>query len=152
VKRFAILLLAIAACRSAPSYQSSEGQLAPSNGQLTGAVSPRQAVDMFLAAVRAQDLQAMSVVWGTSKGPARDVVDRSQLEKRELVMQCYLSHDKYDVVSDARTKSDVHVLGVSLSKGSITRETTFTTVRGPSDRWYVEQMQLEPLKDLCASR
>jgi hypothetical protein len=144
VKRFAVVLLALAACTSsAPS--------AHVNGQLTGAVAPRQAVEMFLGAVRAQDLQAMSVVWGTAKGPARDVVPRSQLEKRELVMQCYLSHDKFQIVSETPGAGGSRVFGVSLLKGTVTRETTVQTVRGPSDRWYVQDVNLEPLKDLCAS-
>lgn len=126
------------------------GAATTSGGQLTGAVTPRRAVETFLGAVKAQDLQTMSTVWGTSKGPARDVVDRSQLEKRELIMQCYLSHDRFAILSDTRTKADTHVLAVSLSKGSITRETNFTTVQGPSDRWYVLDAELEPVRDLCS--
>jgi hypothetical protein len=93
----------------------------------------------------------MSVIWGTPNGPARDQVDRSQLEQRELIMQCYLSHDSFDIQSDTRTSSDSHNLGVSLTKGNLTRETSFTTVRGPSDRWYVQEVPLEPVKDLCAT-
>jgi len=121
-----------------------------STGQLTGAASPRRAVETFLGAVKAQDLQAMSSVWGTSKGPARDVVDRAQLEKRELIMQCYLNHDSFVIGSDVATKPDTHQLQVRLTKGHLTRETTFTAVQGPSDRWYVLDAQLEPVRDLCA--
>ena len=66
-------------------------------------------------------------------------------------MQCYLTHDKFDIQSDARSGDDTHKLGVSLTKGNLTRETSFTTVRGPSDRWYVQDVPLEPLKDLCAT-
>ena len=43
------------------------------------------------------------------------------------------------------------VLMVALSKGQLTRQTTFTAVQGPSDRWYILDLQLEPLKDLCAT-
>jgi hypothetical protein len=141
VKRLAMILFAVAACKSA----STRGDT-----QLTGAPSARGAVESFLSAVRAQDLQAMSTVWGNAKGPARDVVDRDQLEKRELIMQCYLGHDSFNVLSDTRTKGDEHVLQVSLTKGNITRETSFTTVQGPSERWYVLSADLEPVKDLCA--
>jgi hypothetical protein len=133
-----MILLAVAACKSA----STRGDT-----QLTGAPS---AVESFLSAVRAQDLQAMSVIWGNSKGPARDVVDRDQLEKRELIMQCYLGHDSFNVLSDTRTKGDEHVVQVTLTKGKVTRETSFTAVQGPSDRWYVLRADLEPVKDLCA--
>ena len=93
----------------------------------------------------------MSVIWGTPNGPARDQVDRAQLEQRELIMQCYLSHDSFDIRTDTRTSADTHNLGVSLTKGNLTRETSFTTVRGPSDRWYVQEVPLEPVRDLCAT-
>lgn len=146
MKRLAIILLAAAACRSAPTYGNAAGER-----QLAGAVSPKAAVESFLSAVRAQDLQAMSVIWGTPDGPARDQVDRAQLERRELIMQCYLAHDKFEIQSDSRTGAETHVLGVSLTKGQLTRQTNFTTVLGPSERWYVQDVPLEPVKDLCAT-
>ena len=93
----------------------------------------------------------MALVWGTKDGPARDVVDKSQLEKRELIMQCYVNHDSYTIQSEAPGESDTRVLSVSLSKGELMRQTTFTTVQGPGARWYVRDLQLEPLKDLCAT-
>jgi hypothetical protein len=147
VKRIALLLLVAVACRSAPTY----GNASTGGRQLTGAASPREAVQSFLGAVKSQDLQAMSVIWGTSNGPARDQVDRAQLERRELIMQCYLTHDKFDIQSDTRTGENLHKLGVSLTKGSLTRETNFITVRGPADRWYVQDVPLEPVRDLCAT-
>lgn len=137
-----LVALALAACGG--------GAATTSTGQLTGAANARRAVETFLGAVKAQDLQAMSSVWGTSKGPARDVVDRAQLEKRELIMQCYLSHDSFVIANDVATKADTHQLQVRLTKGRLTRETTFTAVQGPSDRWYVLDAQLEPVRDLCA--
>ncbi len=161
MKRSFFLLLAAAACRSAPSYTtSSDGQLAPplapaaptaATGRLTGAPSPRKAVETFLASARAQDLQAMATIWGTAQGPARDVVDRSQLEKRELIMQCYLAHDRFEILSDTRNRDNSHSIEVSLSKGEITRQTVLTAVPGPAGRWYVQDVRLEPLRDLCAS-
>ncbi|HEX6533957.1 MAG TPA: hypothetical protein VF041_05140 [Gemmatimonadaceae bacterium] len=144
MKRFVILLLALAACSHAARPATG---LAPDGGEVTA----RRAVESFLGAVRAQDLQAMSLIWGTSKGPARDVVDRAQLEKRELIMQCYLGHDSFRILTDTPQKPDTHVLQVSLTKGTITRETTFTAVLGPHDRWYVQDAELEPVRDLCAT-
>lgn len=146
MKRIALILLLAVACRSAPSYGNAAGER-----QLAGAASPRAAVESFLAAVNAQDLQAMSVIWGTSKGPARDQFDRAELEHRELIMQCYLAHDKFNIQGETRSGVDTQTLGVTLTKGSLTRQATFTTVRGPSDRWYVQDVPLEPVKDLCAT-
>ena len=140
VQRLLLILLAAAACRSAAPE---------TDRQLTGTATPRAAVEAFLGAVRAQDLQAMSVVWGTRKGPARDVVDREQLEKRELIMQCFFAHDEFRIQGDSPGENESRVFRVSLTKGPLTRETNFYTVRGPSDRWYVERADIEPVKDLC---
>ena len=41
-------------------------------GQMTGAASSQLAVEQFLAAARAQDLQAFSAIWGSERGPARE--------------------------------------------------------------------------------
>ncbi|NUQ22092.1 MAG: hypothetical protein HOQ09_14175, partial [Gemmatimonadaceae bacterium] len=38
---------------------------------------------------------------------------------------------------------------VELQRGPLVRTTTFTTVQGPAARYYVEQVALEPLTDLC---
>jgi hypothetical protein len=144
VKRFVFLLLVLAACsHAAPPADG----LAPNGGEVTA----RRAVESFLGAVRAQDLQAMSLIWGTPRGPARDVVARAQLEKRELIMQCYLGHDAFRILTDTPQKPDTHVLQVSLTKGQVTRETTFTAVQGPQNRWYVQDADLEPVRDLCAT-
>ncbi|MGH7718633.1 MAG: hypothetical protein ACREON_07305 [Gemmatimonadaceae bacterium] len=145
MKRTALILLAVLACRTTPAGSGG-------SNQMTGAASPRAAVEAFLASVRAEDLQAMSVIWGTSRGPARDVLpDRGQLEQRELIMQCYLSHDQFRILNDTRTDATSHTLVVALTKGDLTRQTSFVAVMGPSERWYVERADLDPVKDLCRS-
>jgi hypothetical protein len=144
---YALLLAAsIAACgpRSTRTTASPE--------QSIGASSPRAAVDRFLGAVRSQDLQAMSIIWGTASGPARDQMPQDQLEKRELIMQCYLLHDQSRVLRDTPGLGGKHEFVVELTKGPLVRTTTFFAVEGPNDRWYVENVELEPLQDLCRSQ
>jgi len=162
VKRLALLLLcSLAACKSggspppapaAPAPSGAPASTASAGGSIgaatRGAAAPRGAVDAFLAAVRAQDLQAMSVIWGTEKGPARDQIDRAELEKRELIMQNYLCHDSYNILNDVIGTDGKHNIDVKLNKGKVSATTTFTTVQS-SDRWYVENVKLEPVKDLC---
>ena len=118
-------------------------------GQLTGAPSPRAAVESFLSAVRAQDIQALTNVWGDERGPARDRLSRDEVDKRSLIMQCFFNHDRYRIVSDATNQSGQHVFRIELTKGALTRATNFTTTRGPSQRWYVEMAETTPVKDLC---
>ena len=79
-------LLLLAAC-------STGTQTAANNGQVTGAVTPQLAVEQFLRAVKATDLQAMSGVWGTKDGPARETMDRTQMEKREVILAGCFAHD-----------------------------------------------------------
>ena len=140
-----VLLLLLGACQSTTGGSTSR----PNGGPATGASAPRAAVDGFLAAVRSQDLQAMSSYWGSARGPARDALERDVLEKRELIMQCYLSHDRYNVVNEMAGEKGMRILRVALSKGALTRETNFTTIQGPGQRWYVQEVDLAATADFC---
>ena len=144
MKKFAVvLLLLLGACPKSGTNNVPQGSSA------TGASSPRAAVDGFLAAVKSQDLQAMSGYWGSDKGPARDALSRDVLEKRELIMQCYLTHDTYNVLNEMAGDKGRRVLRVSLSKGAVTKETNFTAVQGPASRWYVQEVDLSATAALC---
>jgi hypothetical protein len=116
--------------------------------QQAGAKSPKAAVESFLSAVRAQDLQAMAAVWGTEKGPARDAMAPDRLEKSELIMMCYFAHDKFRIAREV-TREGKQVLTVDLSKGPLTRTTSFYAVKGPSSRWFVENADIAPVQDFC---
>ncbi|HKT10139.1 MAG TPA: hypothetical protein VJR24_19715 [Gemmatimonadaceae bacterium] len=148
MKRFVAVLVFLAACSTSAAQQRPTTTV---SSNVVGADTPRQAVQQFLAAAHAQDLKAMALVWGTNDGPARDVVESSQLEKRELIMQCYVSHDSYSVLSEVPGEKGARILAVSLTKGQLARQSKFTAVKGRGDRWFVEDVQLEPLKDLCAA-
>jgi hypothetical protein len=148
VRKLVVALLLLGACRSAGTPTPAT---TTTGGSATGAVSPRSAVDGFLRAVKAQDLQAMSGYWGRKQGPARDAIPRDELEKRELIMQCYLTHDRYSVVNEIAGEGGRRVVRVALTRGQLTRETTFTTIQGPASRWYVEEVDLAATADLARS-
>ena len=147
MRKFVVALLLLGACRSAGTPGPSS-----TDGRQTGAASPRAAVVAFLGAVTAPYLPALSVIWGRDMGPARDAIERNELEKRELIMQCYLTHDSYRVLSDLTGEKGKRVFRVALTKGQMTRETNFTTVQGPAQRWYVEEVDLTATADLCSKR
>lgn len=131
----AVLGLAAAiACKSAPSRTSS--------GDLTGAATARGAVERFLAAVRAQDLQAMSVVWGTKDGPARDASPHNVLEKREVIMTQCLAHDSASFLDETPALEGARQVRFILFRGTVTRTTAFTTESSPQGRWYVREIDL----------
>lgn len=143
----AILLVGAAtfasACASAPP--------APSGVDMTpGAKTSVAAVERFFAAVHAQDLQAMSQVWGTSKGAARDNLERSELEKREVILQCYFNYDTFRVLSESPTSEMRRMVRVELERGGRTRSPVIYTVLGPNGRWYVENLDIAAVKDFCA--
>lgn len=123
-----------------------------SSSATTGSSGAKAVVESFLGAVRAQDLQAMSALWGNREGLVRDRIDRSELEKRELIMQCYLSHDKFRILDESPGQNDRRIVRVLLTKGNLERETTFTTVAGPSQRWYVEDADIQKTQDFCQQR
>ena len=116
---------------------------------LTGAAAPRLAVEQFMAAVKAQDLQAMSVVWGTAKGPARDQLERAELEKREIIMQACYDHERFRIVEEGPAPDGERSVKVEVTRGKKTATPNFSVVKGPSDRWYVRDAGISAMKELC---
>lgn len=153
------LLLATAAGGCTRTIQSTEtsipGVIAPSGvggaGDAVGAANGKAAVEGFLTAVKAQDLQTMSAIWGTAKGPARDQLKRDDLEKRLIIMQCALTHDKWVFLED-RPRLQTggrQEFQLELTQGPRTAKTTILTVSGPAGKWFVEDINLLPMKEFC---
>jgi hypothetical protein len=143
--RMLVVLFAVTACSRATTIET------PSTGvRPTG---PRPALEAFLAAVRAQDLQAMAGAWGDKDGSVRDSnkIPREDVERRELIMMCYFRHDRYRVLGEQPATGGERVMQVELTKGTLSRTTNFFLVNA-GDRWYVRTADLEPVKDLCAQR
>jgi hypothetical protein len=120
--------------------------------QPVGAASPRAAVDVFLEAARAQDIQAMSAVWGSTQGPAREYSPHDVTEKRLLIMMCFLRHDKSTVGDPSAAAGGRLDFPVTLTQGGLTKSTTITTISGPSSRFYVETFDMKAVEPLCQSR
>lgn len=116
---------------------------------MTGAAAPRLAVEQFLSAAKAGDLQAMSVVFGTNKGAARDNMPWNELEKREVILQCFFNADSYRIVSDTQGTDGHRVVRAELSKGTVSRQPNFFVVQGPAGRWYVDNMEIAVVRDFC---
>ena len=130
---------------------SSGTRNAANSGQLTGAPAPQVAVDQFLKAVNAKDLQAMSTFFGTKNGPARETMDRTELEKREIILACYFAHDSARILGETSGLQSHRDVRVELKKGNLTRQTTIFTIKGPGDRWYVDNMDIASVRDFCGN-
>lgn len=162
MKKFLPALLLFAACshtsqttttrpiprRSEPA-RTHEPSPTRSNDRLTGASSPRAAVSAFLDAVKAEDLQAMSVIFGTSRGPSRDNMERSELDKRLVILQCYFTHDKFRIVDESPGEGGHRIIFTELTRGSNTRTPKFYAIPGPSNRWYIDNMEIAAVRDFC---
>ncbi|HEY3285975.1 MAG TPA: hypothetical protein VGJ96_02525 [Gemmatimonadaceae bacterium] len=137
MKRVALLLLPVlAACSSLPG-----------GGSGTGAESPNAAIQQFLAASQRKDLTAMGNVWGTDKGPASTSMSQKELERRELIMIQCLAHEQ--VALGAPTPGEAGRLRIPVTLTLLTLKATplFTVVKGPANRWYVENLELDQLRD-----
>jgi hypothetical protein len=117
------------------------------------AAGPRPALDAFLSAIRAQDLQALSTAWGDKNGPVRDskLFPRAEMEQRELILIRCFKHDRASVLSESPAADGERVFSVQLVRGTVTRVTDFFTAKGP-DRWYVRSADMTPVKDLCSTK
>jgi hypothetical protein len=59
------------------------------------------------------------------------------------------AHDRFRILGDNPGQGGRRVFRVELTRGTIVRVTNFTAIEGPSERWYVESADIEPVKDLC---
>lgn len=150
MKKYLLALFVLSACARASTTPSPSAPRASApSGQATGASTPRLAVEQFLNAVRAQDIQAMGVNFGTSRGPARENIGRDELEKRLIVLQCFFNHDKFRIASENPGEGGHQVLSVELTRGPQTRVPKFYAIRGPANRWYVDNMEIVAVRDFC---
>ncbi len=122
------------------------------SGNTVGMGSSKAAVEGFMAAVKKADLQAMSTIWGNEKGPGRDQFKRDELEKRLIVMQCLLQHDRWSLVDDSPQlkTGGRQTWSISLARRGASAKTTLTTVQGPGGRWFLTDADLAPLRDFCS--
>lgn len=122
-------------------------------GATPSASGPRPALDAFLSAIRAQDLQALSTAWGDKAGPVRDtkVFTREEMEQRELILIRCFKHDRARVLGESPAASGERKFEVELVRGTVTRVADFFTVQGP-DRWYVRSANMDAVKDLCSAK
>jgi hypothetical protein len=137
---------------SAPTPASGNTGRASTPGNQVGASSSRAAIEGFLAAVKVADLQGMSALWGNERGPARDKFSREELEKRLVIMQCSLQHDRWNFIDDAPRPQTGgrHAWSVNFNRKRVTAKGTMITVQGPGGRWFLEDVpDIGGLKALC---
>lgn len=151
MKRLAIVLLLVAAACHRKVIVGSP-TTAPVPPGTPGAATPHAAVDRFMAAVKAQNLDELSLVWGTTSGPVRQTMKREEWEMREVTIMGCLKHDSYRVAAEGPAAGGERVLSVELKYQDLTPSTNFSTTRDGSGRWFVKSVDMEPVRQVCARR
>lgn len=137
---FVLMLVLLAGCRRAIG------------GPEPGAAASQIAVQQFLNAAKAGDLQAMSAMWGNEESPVRDRADRQEVERRLLIMNCHLRHDQARIGPPQEAQAGRVQHRVELTQGTKTASPMFTTVKNiKTGRWYVETFELEAVRSFCSS-
>jgi len=137
VKRVAVLLLLPLAVACASLH----------GGADAGAASPTAAIQRFLDSAKRRDLVAMEQVWGTDKGVASATMTRKELERRELIMIQCLRHEKATIGAPGPSEGGRLRIPVDLAMNAKRASPIFTVVRGPASHWYVENFELDQLRD-----
>jgi len=126
------LILAAAACSGKPPVTPPPAD-------------PSVTVTQFLAAVQAKDYARMGELWGSAKnGPAVRYMKADELEKRLIVMQSYLAHERYamEPTSLPGVSADQRVVRVRLMRRGCTPVVPFTVVRY-REGWLVYEVDLQ---------
>jgi hypothetical protein len=135
-------VLALAAC--APALRT------PAAGP--GAAAPAAAVERFLLLVGDRENNEryleMGWVFGTDRGPVIRRDPAADVERRMFAIATVLEHERFAVRSQAPVPGRVGnaiVVDVALTQRGREYVVPFTTVRGPGERWFVEQVRLESI-------
>ncbi len=115
--------------------------------------NPRSALVEFLGAVKTQDLQALSLVWGDKNGPVRDsrTMSRQDMEQREVYLIRCFRNDSYRVVSELPGLDGERQMQVELTRGTKRKVTDFFIAKGES-RWYVRSASIDPVREFCSEK
>lgn len=90
----------------------------------------------------------MGWVFGTTGGPIMERDPASEVEQRMYALASLLTHEGFVVGNGlpvpGRT-ADAVAFDVIITQGGRNLRVPFTAVRGPSDRWFVESLDVEAL-------
>lgn len=133
-----LALLLLSACAS--------GMSPP--GGMAGAPAAPAAVERFLQLAAAKDYAGMGWVFGTAEGPVIRRDPPAQVEQRMYALASLLEHDGFVVGNGSpvpgRTTESLR-FNVVLTRGAETLTVPFIAVRGPGNRWFVEELAVEVL-------
>ena len=119
------------------------GSKAPPPGTLPS--DPTTALVRFLAAVKANDIQAMGDLWGSDKGPANAWMAHADRERRLTVIRATLAFESYaiDRAGPLPGPSDrERVVRVQLVRNNCRPTVPFTMLQY-RDGWLINRIDLD---------
>jgi hypothetical protein len=132
----AVLLLS-SACASSGVRQPADGP---------GAAAPGAAVERFMHLIATQDYIAMGWVFGTDRGPIIRRDPPRDVERRMALIANVMKHDRFAVGSQRPVPGRIggaFRFDVTVTNAGRDHVVPFTAVRGPGNRWFIEDVALD---------
>lgn len=111
--------------------------------------SLQQTLTLFMAAVKANDLDRLGTLWGSDRGPASEWMKPEELKMRVAVIQKYLNHVGYRVVEGPTPvpgHDDQRTFKIDLQRSSSCTVTfPIELVRTHHSTWVVNDVSLGTL-------
>lgn len=133
-----LLLVFAAAC--GPSVRMPQGG--------PGAEMPAAAVERFLRLAAEKEYVEMGWVFGTENGPVIRRDSPEDVERRMFALASLLENEMFVVRSQSPVPGRVGAamqFDVLITQRGREYTVPFTTVRGPGQRWFVEQVRVEAI-------
>ncbi|MBI1809256.1 MAG: hypothetical protein HYR75_05100 [Gemmatimonadetes bacterium] len=135
MRRFTLLLLLAVGCRSAGVGTPSAGSKSP------GAASQTVAIDRFIAAGNAQDVQALLAAWGDENGSRRDhettAAERAEDERNAIILICHLKNTTHQIQDSKPGAGGRTFYDVDMTQGTAHARVRFTVAETPSRQYFV---------------
>jgi hypothetical protein len=103
-------------------------------------------VEQFLRLAADKDYVEMGNVFGTERGPIIKRDPAGDVQRRMYALASVLEHQTYAIQNEAPVPGRIGTatrLDVMITNRGRQYTVPFTAVRGPGDRWFIEQIGLE---------
>jgi hypothetical protein len=111
-----------------------------------GSTSSAAAIDQFLQLAKQKNYLQMGWVFGTAEGAVNERWPAPEVERRMYALASVLDYDSYIVGTGNPVPGRVggaERFTVRMRNGARNFDVPFTVVRGPGQRWFVEQVDVE---------
>lgn len=139
----ALLVALVATACVSRTLENPAGQAPPDMS-----VAPSLALEQFLRAANASDLDSMARLFGTKNGPWAQHVTDVEADRRMLTFASVLRHDDYLILGDATVpgrRGEATQLNVRLTRDGRSVDIPFVLAWAGGLGWMIEQFDIEKL-------